>query len=420
MNNMMFALTRYLRDRGYDVKLFLQHDELSHFLPENDTFSNEFKQYTVENNWKGSHAGFLKSHTPAQIREMYKGIDFFIVSGLYMAHLQKAGINADVFFPHGSDLYYVPYMGKNMRFDQKLRNYSSYKLFSTQAQAIRNAHCVNHENLRPEYVTILKDLCVYDKTWYFGCPMVYHPQYSPGAIESFYSESQYHTLFQKLREENDFLTINQNQQSITTVEAQDNVGWRGKGADTVVKAFADFTRKTKAKTHIALLEYGADIEVIKKMVVDLGISDNVTWLPKMSRKDIMIGLSLSDFGIGQFTQGCVGGNTTWEALSLGKPLLHYYSEDMSTHKVFNNEFPAINVCSWEGISAVFCDFIDNSEKYRAMGEYNARWYADVFVKNSLDTYVSLIEEKRRSGNIETFVKEKVKEVNNKTVAIPVQ
>ena len=41
MNNNMFCLVRYLRDKGYDAHLFLV-DEFDHFLPGSDSYNLEY------------------------------------------------------------------------------------------------------------------------------------------------------------------------------------------------------------------------------------------------------------------------------------------------------------------------------------------------------------------------------------------
>ena len=417
MNNMLFSLARYLRDSGHDVKLFLEHDLLDHFYPDNDSFDESYKNYVFQKKFEGSHAAFMRETPVKEIRSWARDLDFIIVCGTYLAHLQKAGIEADVYWPHGSDLFTLPFLGEDMRIDQIVRNYYSYKLFSLHKRGIKKAHCINHDRHKPEYKAVINRLGISEKTLFFSCPMVYHPQYSAGVIEQYYSLNPHISLFRKLRAENDLLILNQNQQSLTTPVSQMRSGFSGKGTEVLIEGFADFVKKTKAKTHLVSLEYGPDVEKVKQMVSDLGIADYVTWLPKMGRKHLMVGLSFSDFGIGQYTVKDAGGNTTWEAFSMGKPLLHYFEQDLLKNEVFNHEFPAINLKRPHEISEVFSDFILRPDKYKEIGEKGANWYVNVFVKNSLKKYNELIEVKARGGNIENYVKQLVRESSKKESAI---
>ena len=47
-NNNFFALTRYLRDRGYDADLYLMKEEFDHFKPETDSFNKNYKEFVYD------------------------------------------------------------------------------------------------------------------------------------------------------------------------------------------------------------------------------------------------------------------------------------------------------------------------------------------------------------------------------------
>lgn len=49
-----------------------------------------------------------------------------------------------------------------------------------------------------------------------------------------------------------------------------------------------------------LFEYGESVLESKKLINELNIEENIIWLPKMSRKEIMFLLSSVDIGVGEF------------------------------------------------------------------------------------------------------------------------
>ena len=53
-NNILFCLTRYLRDRGHDATLLMMDDEQTehpHFDPSCDTFDLDYQRYTRRLEW---------------------------------------------------------------------------------------------------------------------------------------------------------------------------------------------------------------------------------------------------------------------------------------------------------------------------------------------------------------------------------
>src|SRR5207249_1476051 len=97
-----------------------------------------------------------------------------------------------------------------------------------------------------------------------------------------------------------------------------------KGNDRLVNAYAKFlTGRPEVRACLVMFEYGDDVEETKSLVRALDIEKNVRWFPAMYRKDLMVGLSLSDIGCGEFAISCFGAGTVYETLAMGKPLLHY-------------------------------------------------------------------------------------------------
>ena len=105
-NNMLFAVTRCLRDAGVDVTLLLQNNELWQFHPSLDTFDFSYRSYTSTLPW-GDTESF--HHADGQhLRRDLERFDFLIGINTAPAFCYKAGRRLDLFIPHGNDLYKLP------------------------------------------------------------------------------------------------------------------------------------------------------------------------------------------------------------------------------------------------------------------------------------------------------------------------
>ena len=393
MNNMLFSVARYLRDNGVDAHLFLAANELNgleHFLPENDTFDSTYKDFTHYLSWGAGGSNVFKKTTKEKIRSDLKEFNFFIVCGTSLAYLNKAGIKADIFLPHGSDLKYVPFMNEKMNWINKIRNPYGYKFFLSMRKGIRESKIINVEHSDPFWKDPLVRLGVLSKSTYFGCPMIYEPIYRRGQIEKIYDKIPNIDLYKKLRNENQLLIVNQATQ--TWAAPYDQNGRPSKGSDKLIRGFSDFIKeKPFYKAKLVLFEYGNDVILSKELIADLGIEEFVFWHPIASRKEIMVLLSMADFGCGEFEPGCIGGNTTWEALVSGSCLLHYLNTEYTKFDSFlDTPYPFVNVKSSFEICNVFNQFYNSPERFKALGIEGNKWYKKYFSEKSVNEWLGCI------------------------------
>jgi glycosyltransferase involved in cell wall biosynthesis len=96
--------------------------------------------------------------------------------------------------------------------------------------------------------------------------------------------------------------------------------------------FEEFAKVVQTKEgkqfHLFIIEYGPDIDSTKLLFKSLGLNDNVTWLKKMKRKDIIsLLLNKIHVAVGEFytTPQMIWGGTGWEALATGTPLLQGFN-----------------------------------------------------------------------------------------------
>lgn len=391
MNNMLFSLTRYLRDRGYDAELLMHNNEFDHFFPDKDSYDLSYQKFCKQLDW--GDVDSWKKRSSLSIKEDVAQYDFIIGTGPTPAFLNYVGISLDVFFPHGSDLFQFPFLEDRMRFDQKLRNKDLVEFYRGQIAGIQRAYCVNQEISKIQYRGPIIKLDVLDKVHYFGCPLVYSPIYGD-TIQENYSKSKYYTLFQQLRDNNDILVVNQARHQWKNAAA---IGQEGKGTDVLINGFADFVKSSSSSTLLVLFDYGIDVQTSKDLIQELGIEDKVLWLPKMSRSEIMILLSLADFVCGEFEPGCLGGGTTWEAFVSGSILLHYVDTDEVKFEHFDSPYPFVNAKNSDVIKAALDNFEKKDEVLLKLGLDGREWYNRNFSQRSVNEWINLIEIKGKDG-----------------------
>ena len=391
MNNMLFCLVRYLRDRGIDAHLIQQPDELPQFHPSNDAFDLQYRDFTSTAHWPGA---ILASSVDAIARDLSE-YGFLIVTGTLLAYVERAGRVADVFFPHGSDLVKWPFFAGTMRWDQRLRQRNVVALFTSLREGIRHATIVNQEDRNPLYRAALEQLEVLDRTVYFGTPMTYSPPFHARSVDELRTKSAWFHEFARIRSQSDLMVVNHARQQWQTTE-----GCPSKGSDQLIRGFAEFVRRRPdLNAALVLFEYGDDVAASKGLVEALRVGHCVEWLPLMARKEIMLGLLQADFGCGEFHEGCIGGGTTWEVLALGRPLLHYIDQAQVNFDAFSAPYPVVNVRQPHDIADALEDFGRRPTFYRQIGRDGRQWFEENLIGRSVDTYVELIHAKEHVKNL---------------------
>ena len=120
---------------------------------------------------------------------------------------------------------------------------------------------------------------------------------------------------------------------------------QNKGTDILIRGFARFLNSVdQKKVVLIMVEYGPDVIESKSLCAELGINNNVIWLPKLSRKELMFYLQNCDVCCGQFgtKNGLLWGGSAWEVLACGKPLLQSFNfTDDEYFNYFNEPPPPI-------------------------------------------------------------------------------
>jgi hypothetical protein len=162
-----------------------------------------------------------------------------------------------------------------------------------------------------------------------------------------------------------------------------------KNTDHVLLGFAEFLREYPTlRSCLITVEYGPDVAASKALIAQLRLTDRVVWFPGMYRKDLMYLVSYSDLCCGEFNLSWLTGGTIVEALSMGKPLIHYRDDSLYTNLPL---YPVMNACEPGEIAAAIGSYVEDPGGVRKRGNEGALWVDEYVVRQPLDLICGLIE-----------------------------
>lgn len=362
MNNNFFTLTRYLREAGVDAHLLVPNSSYSHFMPHADSYDLSYREFTTMLNW-GAQAGFRASIESC--RADLSEFDVLIGCEYAPAFVDRTGRRLDIFIATGDDILVTPFYRPRI----SRLPLTNYLMARHQAQGIRSARSVaigpnkiNEEALhRLGYKGPVSNTIV---------PPVHIGTYSPAAIAQFGPQTHWFSTMSKIRSQHKIVVMHHSRQD-----------WCGntpphycKANDVLIRGFKRFVARSDASASaLVLVEYGCDVLASKQLVRELGLEDNIFWLPPMLRKDIMPCLQLADIGCGEFRTSAVISGTVSEVLTMEKPLLSY--RDDKRHLEFHPTlYPIMNAGTPEQVEEALADYAKRPAHYAEMGREGARWH----------------------------------------------
>lgn len=387
MNNNHFAMARFLRNRGIYAELLLFENEIDHFHPAADTYDLSYRAFTRQLSW-GSSTSFLRT-TPERIRKDLASYDILIGCGFAPAYCEKAGRTLDIFVPYGGDIWNDTFY--RLVAPHRLPSYWSAVFY--QRRGIRHSKAVHMTLTNAIYETQYEKHRGASERWIEGLPMVHSPTYAPEQLSSMAERTHWAWEFRRLRKEYDLVVVYHARHYWKCPPDDANA----KGTDRLLRGWALFRRMTPAvRAALVTLEYGRDVAHSKALIEDLGISDSVVWLPKMFRKDLMIGLNMADIVCGEFENSWMASSVLYEALVLGKPILAW-RDDANYRDQYPNLYPILNAKDADSIAARLAEYSADPAEGRRIGEQGRRWYEESVVKRALDKYSHYIG--RRAAEI---------------------
>ncbi len=383
MNNNFFSLARYLKDAGYEVGLRTMLNEPAHFGPSADSYTNDYESYTQRIRWSNMPSDYT-GITRKQIKEDIGGYDYFIGCGASPAFFHKAGIKLDIFIPYGSDLDVIPFL-RRYDYQKRRKLFKRWRLAVNQRKGIENASYVLFDYTNDDCEAVFKRFDMKGERLLLSSPLLYLPEYSLDNINKYAQNCAHYRRFQELRAGHSFIAFHHS-----------GHWWKDlptelfyKGSDKIIEGFAQFV-KDVPDALLVLFEYGGDFEESKKLVKKLGIENNVAWFPKMPRKEIMLGLSMCDVGIGEISRPWIMYGTISEMMAMAKPIVMNQA-DAASVKAYKTIYPVQQATNSEEVAAGLKYYHDNPDKAKQDGDANHRWITEELIQTSLDKIISLIE-----------------------------
>lgn len=381
MNNNLFVLGRYLRDKGIDCELIIFKNNIEHFFPNSDTYNEDYKRWTAKVEWGGSDE-FAKTDKDT-IRNYLKKYDVLIGCGLSPAYVKKAERELDIFIPYGSDIYEESKLRitKNLLKIIKI-NYAAIAQISGFA-CVKILHLLETNNLYEERA---KKYFSKVERWNCGVPMVYHPQYENiNPAEYLVNEGYYEIT--KLREQNDFILIYHGR----NVWGKDKNNPNDKGTDKLIIGWSRFIKKNKLiKAKIILFEYGDDVIKTKKLISELKVENSVYWLKKDQRKNIVPILMMCDLSAAEFTHSWICSGIMYEALAVGVPIMAYRDDSSYSKHVINDLYGILNCKTSDDIEDKLEWALNNRKLLKQYGQEGKNWYIRKLVEPVVTKYVNFI------------------------------
>ena len=168
--------------------------------------------------------------------------------------------------------------------------------------------------------------------------------------------------------------------------------WEVKGNDKLIRGFAVLRKRLGPGPKLFLSAWGQEIESSRALVRELGIENDVVWLPPLPKRRLAEYMNASDVVLDQFVLGCFG-TTTPEAMACAKPVLLYYRPEDHAWCLPEHP-PVVQACAAEEIAAALERLLTRPEEARRIGEESRAWFLrhhslDLVVARHLEIYEAI-------------------------------
>jgi glycosyltransferase involved in cell wall biosynthesis len=375
MNNHFFAAVRHLRDVGIDAELVMHADDPEHFHPSYDTFSRNFIDFTKTVYW-GAPTKF-SSVSPKEIEQSLARYDRLVVTGSAPAFLHRIGRAADVFIPYGSDLAEMPFFGLAQPKKGALASLLTFPYH--QRRGIQKAHTLAGA-YAAQFDRVFTVLNAGGKRDWFPIPPLYAGEFSPENVPNLYGRSAWYHEFKRVRESCDILLFHHTRH----IWKSNATELSHKGNDKLFRALARTIAKyPDVRYHLICLEYGPDVEASRELIEDLGIARNVTFFPLMGRKELFVGISLSDIVCAEYAVSWNFGGTIIEGIAMAKPLLHYRNDALYEKSEL---FPIMNAFTDEEMAAHLGVYTTSPAPIKADAQDAYQWFNRHIIETSMTRF----------------------------------
>lgn len=422
MNNNGFSMMRYFRDLGVDAHLLLYRNDgtgsLSHFTPQNDTLDwNKWAPYVHQTSIVnspysaiGGALGWLAAYAQLFIWKFRKvkevqiawiskrtlaceleGYDLYIGSGIAPALFLRTPYKLDCFYPYATG---VEFLG-DVQFVDRITKMGRTKAWLTkmaqnrQKQGLERTGVIFNAELGLTK-RVLNSCSISFKP--IPVPMFY-PEARGNIGKCFFSKAVTREILASLEGRPFFLAVSR-QVWVKPADIEESI-WENlsKHSDWLFRAYADVLSKSRQSVpKLVVLDYGVDADHSKELCYELGISENVAWIPKMGRKELIDLVLLSSAVIGEFKtiQEMIWGGVGWESLACGKALIHSFDfEPGRFEKLYGySRPPVLKANSREDVQECLEVLVENPEQGELLGRDAKVWFDTYNGKGSAERWLS--------------------------------
>jgi hypothetical protein len=372
-------------------------EEFDHFLPSADTFENDPRVKIIELGWH--HQNFY-TVTGEEVRKRFEGFDFLIGTDYAPAYLMKARMSLDIFFPAGGDIFDYPFRKlSTTKWLPEIYQIEAWRCAIYQRWSVALCGAISMDPAHEDLEKYLRILHMDKLPRIPAVPFLYTKQYT----EDYFLKSNQYEFIKKLREENDLLIVQHCRQSWTCDKSDLNY----KANELLMEGFAAFCKANpKVKIRLLLLEYGLDIQATKDLLEKLSISSQVTWFPKMLRKDLMTILKYCDAGVGELGRSWFSYGAVYEILAVQVPFIGNRNDEDYQHRL-PELYPMLNATSSKEIEECLIKVRDQKESLRLESQKANEWLRKYAIGKCLDQILEIIGDKQRVKKIPLFLRIKL-------------
>jgi hypothetical protein len=421
MNNNNFSILRYLRDLGIEADLLLMTDDSvglsSHFNIDADTWHEEKwapfirhlpisaglgQLFSYSFGWKlvagiistwrklkGDESFIFWQTSTRTKRSKVKNIlleyDCRIGSGLTPAILNTMEVPLEIFIPYAIGVEYIgdPEFLNKINSKNPITRIMAKKVVKMQIKGVRHCKCaINAETGKTQ--DILSSLGII--THNFLIPIINKMETHNEEIYS----AQLQSIINDLKKYS-FVLLCHSRHIWVNSDFNDE-DWKRitKNSDWPIRAFAKFLiSRPNTNSKLVMFRYGTDYIRSIELCSELGITENVIWLPKMARKEIMVLLKKVDIGIGEFyLDDVIFGGAGMEILASGLPLIQ---GSMKYNSLAGDRPPYCEAKNETDIYNHLLRLYDNQSLKRSLGIEGEKWFNNNICKLSLDKLISVIK-----------------------------
>lgn len=366
MNNMVFPISLYLLDNGYDVTLFYL-DEYEHFKPDPRLIPPELT--IVELGWNEKNYPLISKN---DIIETFKGYSFFLGIDYSAGFLAKAGIRMDIYMPAGSDLFHYPFKTFNSMLPETWE-IAKVKCARNQLFGIKHAKYISMDFTNQSLVDLLEQIkCKAKRT-----PVLPFVYFKSGKLFKLESKSK------ATYDQRTFRIIQQSRQSWK----YDRSNPHHKGNDTLIQGFAKFAQQ-RPNAKLLLLEYGENVKESKELITSLGIEEYVDWIPKTHKDEIFSLIESANICVGNLNESYLSYGSVYEALAC-KVAFMGYRRDEHYKDDYPELYPMINASDIDEVAQQLEYYYHHQDKLVEMGEKSHQWLIDYAINPSVHSILNI-------------------------------